>query len=78
VQDSGIGFEPHVSERLFEAFYSTKSDGMGVGLSVSRSIIESHQGRLWAVRNDGPGATFCFSIPYRRTHLTEAGNASAV
>jgi signal transduction histidine kinase len=63
VQDVGIGFKPEAAERLFEAFYTTKSDGMGIGLSVSRSIIESHNGRLWAASNDGPGATFSFSIP---------------
>lgn len=63
VQDAGIGFDPHDSERLFEAFYTTKGDGMGIGLSVCRSIIESHRGRLWAVLNDGPGATFAFTIP---------------
>lgn len=65
VKDTGIGFDPHTMGRLFEAFYSTKSNGMGVGLSVSRSIIENHHGRLWAVLNDGPGATFSFSIPCR-------------
>jgi PAS domain S-box-containing protein len=65
VQDSGVGFEPHAVDKLFEAFYTTKQDGMGMGLSVSRSIIESHHGRLWAVPNDGAGATFSFSIPYR-------------
>jgi signal transduction histidine kinase len=63
VQDAGMGFEPKDADRLFEAFYTTKSDGMGIGLSVSRSIIESHHGRLWAAPNDGPGATFSFSIP---------------
>ena len=63
VRDSGIGFEPQGTERLFEAFYTTKRGGMGVGLSVSRSIIESHRGRLWAAANDGPGVTFSFSIP---------------
>jgi signal transduction histidine kinase len=63
VQDAGVGFEPKDADRLFEAFYTTKSDGMGIGLSVSRSIIESHHGRLWAAPNDGPGATFSFSIP---------------
>jgi C4-dicarboxylate-specific signal transduction histidine kinase len=65
VKDSGVGFDPHTMDRLFEAFYSTKNDGMGVGLSVSRSIIENHQGRLWAVLNDGPGATVSFSVPCR-------------
>ena len=65
VKDAGVGFDPQTTDKLFESFYSTKNDGMGVGLSVSRSIIESHQGRLWAVLNDGPGATFSFSIPCR-------------
>jgi signal transduction histidine kinase len=63
VQDVGVGFEPQGVDKLFEAFYTTKSGGMGIGLSVSRSIIESHHGRLWAAPNDGPGATFSFSIP---------------
>jgi PAS domain S-box-containing protein len=63
VKDAGIGFDPQTADRLFETFYTTKNDGMGVGLAVSRSIIESHQGRLWATLNDGPGATFSFSIP---------------
>jgi signal transduction histidine kinase len=64
VQDSGVGFEPSGVEQLFEAFYTTKSGGMGIGLSVSRSIIESHRGQLGAVPNEGPGATFWFSIPH--------------
>jgi C4-dicarboxylate-specific signal transduction histidine kinase len=63
VEDAGVGFEPQAVHRLFDAFYTTKRDGMGIGLSVSRSIIESHRGRLWAAPNDGPGATFSFSIP---------------
>jgi PAS domain S-box-containing protein len=63
VRDTGMGFEPQGLDRLFDAFYTTKSGGMGIGLSVSRSIIESHKGRLWATPNDGPGATFSFSIP---------------
>jgi PAS domain S-box-containing protein len=63
VTDAGVGFDPQNTNKLFEAFYSTKNDGLGVGLSVSRSIVENHQGRLWAVLNDGPGATFSFSIP---------------
>ena len=63
VQDAGVGFDPQAADRLFESFYTTKNDGMGIGLSVSRSIIESHHGRLWATLNNGPGAAFSFSIP---------------
>lgn len=63
VQDAGVGFEPQSLDRLFQTFYTTKDDGMGIGLSVSRSIIENHRGRLWATPNDGPGLTFSFSIP---------------
>jgi PAS domain S-box-containing protein len=63
VQDAGVGFDPQVIDRLFDSFYTTKNDGMGIGLSVSRSIIASHHGRLWATPNEGPGATFSFSIP---------------
>jgi PAS domain S-box-containing protein len=62
-RDTGAGFEPQGMDRLFDAFYTTKSGGMGIGLSVSRFIIESHKGRLFATPNDGPGATFLFSIP---------------
>jgi signal transduction histidine kinase len=63
VRDTGPGVEPHSVPALFEAFHTTKRDGMGVGLSISRSIIERHQGRLWAEGHDGPGASFTFSIP---------------
>jgi PAS domain S-box-containing protein len=63
VRDAGVGIGPQSIERVFDAFYTTKGDGMGIGLSVSRSIIESHGGKLWAEANDGPGATFSFSIP---------------
>jgi signal transduction histidine kinase len=63
VKDVGIGFDPESMDKLFQAFYTTKNGGMGIGLSVSRSIIEQHDGRLWATLNDGPGATFSFSIP---------------
>ncbi len=66
VQDSGVGFEAPIPDKLFDAFYTTKSGGMGIGLSVSRSIIESHRGRIWAARNDGPGVTFAFSVPRGR------------
>ena len=75
VQDAGVGLDMSNLERLFDAFYTTKSDGMGIGLSVSRSIIESHRGRLWAEPNDGPGATFSFSIPGAAvTAAHETGN----
>ena len=63
VQDAGIGFEPQSLDRLFQTFYTTKDDGMGIGLSVSRSIIENHGGRLSATLNNGPGVTFSFSLP---------------
>ncbi|HWY32509.1 MAG TPA: ATP-binding protein [Candidatus Acidoferrum sp.] len=63
VQDSGTGVKPGQMDRLFEAFYTTKPQGMGMGLAISRSIIEAHGGRLWAEPNQGPGATFLFSLP---------------
>ena len=64
-KDEGVGVDAENVDKLFESFYTTKSEGMGIGLSVSRSIIERHNGRLWAEPNDGPGATFAFSIPRR-------------
>jgi signal transduction histidine kinase len=70
VQDAGVGFEPQNVDKLFEPFYTTKSGGMGIGLAVSRSIIESHHGRLCAARNDGPGATFSFSLPCAPERVT--------
>jgi PAS domain S-box-containing protein len=63
VQDSGVGLDPQGKEKLFDAFYTSKSVGMGMGLAISRSIVEHHGGRLWAISNDGPGATFLFTIP---------------
>jgi len=62
VQDSGIGLDPGNVERIFDAFHTTKPGGMGMGLSISRSIVENHGGRLWAIPNDGPGATFQFTL----------------
>jgi signal transduction histidine kinase len=62
VRDTGSGIAPEVAARLFEAFYTTKAGGMGIGLSVSRSIVEHHGGRIWAETNEG-GATFSFLIP---------------
>ena len=75
VQDVGVGLEPHVMDKLFQAFFTTKSHGMGIGLSVSRSIIEKHGGRLWGEPNDGPGATFAFSIPRVPEGTTDAARA---
>lgn len=63
IQDSGTGVDPDAVKKLFEPFYTTKANGMGVGLSICRSIIENYGGRLWATVNDGPGATFSFCIP---------------
>ncbi len=63
VRDAGTGFKPEEMDRLFEAFYTTKPQGMGMGLAISRSIIEAHGGRLWAEPNQGSGATFLFSLP---------------
>jgi C4-dicarboxylate-specific signal transduction histidine kinase len=63
VVDSGTGFDPQAAERLFETFYTTKYNGMGIGLSVSKSIVERFRGRLRAIQNDGPGSSFSFSIP---------------
>jgi signal transduction histidine kinase len=72
VRDAGLGVDPQVMDKLFDAFYTTKSDGMGIGLSVSRSIIERHHGRLWAERNDGPGTTFGFLVPRHPESGTDA------
>jgi signal transduction histidine kinase len=63
VRDAGIGVDRESVDKLFDPFYTTKSGGMGIGLAISRSIIERHHGSIWAAPNDGPGATFAFSIP---------------
>jgi signal transduction histidine kinase len=63
VQDSRPGLDVEDLESLFDAFYTTKSVGMGIGLSICRSITEAHQGRIWASRNVGAGATFQFILP---------------
>jgi signal transduction histidine kinase len=66
VQDSGTGIDPDNMDRLFNAFFTTKSDGMGMGLSICRSIIEAHGGEMWVSPNDGPGATFSFTVQSRQ------------
>jgi PAS domain S-box-containing protein len=76
VRDAGVGFGHEDPEKLFEAFYTTKDGGMGIGLSVSRSIIERHHGRLSAESNQGPGATFSFSIPLAPHDVKEFPSAN--
>jgi two-component system, LuxR family, sensor kinase FixL len=63
VRDSGSGLDPTSLDRLFEAFYTTKADGMGMGLAISRTIVEAHGGRLWAMPNVPHGAVFRFRLP---------------
>jgi signal transduction histidine kinase len=68
VRDSGPGIDPVYVEHLFEAFYTTKSSGLGLGLSICRSIIDAHGGRLWAESNDPRGAVFQFTLPGAETY----------
>jgi C4-dicarboxylate-specific signal transduction histidine kinase len=75
VQDSGPGVSADSFDDLFNAFYTTKPDGMGMGLSICRSIVEAHGGRLWGAPHDGPGATFLFTVPKAEVH-SESGGAS--
>ena len=72
VKDAGVGFALEAADKMFEGFYTTKTDGMGIGLSISRSIIETHHGRLWATQNDGPGSTFSFAIPCALERVADA------
>ena len=69
VRDSGIGLDPQTLDRLFDAFFTTKPEGMGLGLSICRTIIEAHGGRLWATPNDGHGATVLFTLPPGRASV---------
>ena len=63
IEDSGIGIDPEKLDKIFDSFYTTKPGGMGMGLSISRSILQAHGGRLWAAANDGTGTVFHFAIP---------------
>jgi signal transduction histidine kinase len=63
VRDSGKGIDPGVMPRTFDAFFTTKSNGIGIGLRIARSIIENHEGRLWATSNPGGGAALEFELP---------------
>ena len=76
VEDSGSGLDPNGRERIFDPFYTTKASGMGMGLSICRSIVQSHGGRLWATTNDGAGTIFHFALPkYRGEELHESVKA---
>src|SRR5271165_1170286 len=75
VADSGIGLDPNTMGRIFDPFYSTKAGGMGMGLSISRSIVQAHGGRLWATVNDGPGTSFHFTLPKYHAGAADAGVA---
>jgi signal transduction histidine kinase len=63
VKDAGVGLDPPSLARLFEPFYTTKPEGMGLGLAIRRSIVEAHGGKLWATPNAGPGVTVYFTLP---------------
>jgi signal transduction histidine kinase len=63
VRDCGVGVDLTSRDRVFDAFYTTKEQGMGMGLAVCRTIIEGHGGHIWVTANEGPGATFCFTLP---------------
>jgi signal transduction histidine kinase len=76
VQDSGPGLNPESFERLFDSFYTTKPGGMGMGLSICRSIVEAHGGRIWANPNAGPGITVRFTLPINEQAMA-AGMAIA-
>jgi PAS domain S-box-containing protein len=77
VSDTGVGLPPQQAEQIFNAFFTTKSHGTGMGLRISRSIVESHDGRLWAVDNPPRGATFCFTLPAKAEADDDAHRSQA-
>ena len=76
VRDSGPGLDRENPERVFEAFYTTKTSGMGMGLSICRSIIDAHGGRLWAGVNEPRGAVFQFTLPGAEEEVMDSRSAS--
>jgi signal transduction histidine kinase len=78
VEDNGPGIDPENLDRLFMPFFTTKSDGMGLGLAICQSIIEAHGGRIWATRNSGRGATFHFALPAQISEPQENVQANTV
>ena len=77
VSDSGPGLAPASVARLFEAFYTTKASGLGIGLSICRSIVEAHGGRLWATANDPQGAMFCMMLPIEEKSIEQLESSGA-
>ncbi len=75
VEDSGTGLDPDAIAKIFDSFYTTKPGGMGMGLSISRSILQGHGGRLWATAKDGPGTVFHFTLPKYHEEGLHAGFA---
>jgi C4-dicarboxylate-specific signal transduction histidine kinase len=78
LRDSGPGLDPKEADRLFEAFYTTKAEGMGMGLTICRSIIEAHGGRMWAAANDPQGAVFQFTLPLEPKEIVPTARASPI
>ena len=76
VRDRGVGLDPETLDTVFQPFYTTKPDGLGVGLSICRAIIQNHEGRLWAENNPDGGATFHFALP-RADRQTKPADPSA-